>query len=104
MIPDRYVPKKISQISRNDKKVAVVGRVIDSTVASFILEDETGKIEVFFDEQDVASRERVDNDKIMRAFCTLVDEQLKANVVQDMTGVDLNLLKTVDELYSKAGV
>jgi uncharacterized protein YdeI (BOF family) len=98
------VPKKVAEISRKDKKVSVVGEVVDATEDSFILDDGTGKIEVFFDEEASAGSEKVAKGKTIRAFCSIDGEQLKPDVVQDMTGADLNLLKTVDDLYSKAGV
>ena len=104
MLPDRYVPKKISEIGKNDKKVSIVGKVIDASAASFILDDGTGKIEIFFDEEDTASREKTAKRKAVRAYCSIDGQRLKLDVVQGLTGLDLNLLKTVDELYSKAGV
>jgi len=104
MLPDRYIPRKISEISKNDSKVSVVGKVADLTDDSFILDDKNGKIEVFFSEEDAEGREKIEKGKMVRAFCSLVAEQLNLDVAQDLTGLDLNLLKTVEELYSKAGV
>ena len=126
MLPDRYVPRKISEISKNDKKIAIIGKIVDVTDDSFILDDNSGKIEVFFGEEGLEgltglegsaglevpeslevrseSSEIVEKGKTIRAFCSVADDQLKLDVVQDLAGLDLNLLKTVDELYSKAGV
>lgn len=106
MLPERYIPKNISQINKNDKKVSVIGKVVEMKADSdsFIIEDGSGKIEVFFEKENSEGREKPSSGKTIRAFCTLVGEQLKLDIVQDMTGADLNLLKTVDDLYSKAGV
>lgn len=107
MLPERYVPKGISEISKNDKKVSVVGKIVDVTTDSFIMDDDSGKIEVFFgDDQQtgVAGTENISPKKTIRAFCSVVGDELRLDVVQDLTGLDLNLLKTVDDLYSKAGV
>jgi hypothetical protein len=107
MLPERYVPKKISDISKNDKKIAVVGKVVEVTTDSFIMGDGNGNIEVFFgDDQQtgVAGSEKIASKKTIRAFCSIVGDELRLDVVQDLTGLDLNLLKTVDDLYSKAGV
>jgi len=98
------VPKKIAQISKNDRKVSIVGTVVSSTDDSFVLDDGSGKIEVFFEKENAEGRERIKKDKTIRAFCTLVGEQLKLDVAQSADGLDLNLLKTVDDLYSKAGI
>jgi uncharacterized protein YdeI (BOF family) len=106
MLPERYMPKKISQINKNDKKVSVTGKVVEmkADTDSFIIEDGSGKIEVFFEKENFEDHEKISSGKTIRAFCTLVGEQLKLDIAQDMTGADLNLLKTVDDLYSKAGV
>jgi len=104
MLPERYVPKKIAQISKNDRRVSIVGTVVSSADDSFILEDDSGKIEVFFEKENAEGREKIEKDKVVRAFCTLVGEQLKLDIAQSADGLDLNLLKTVDDLYSKAGV
>lgn len=106
MLPERYIPKKISQINKNDKKVSIIGKVVEMKADSdsFIIEDDIGKIEVFFEKENSEGRDKIGSGKTIRAFCTLVGEQLKLDITQDMTGADLNLLKTVDDLYSKAGV
>lgn len=104
MLPERYVPKKIADISKSDKKISMIGKVIEAKDGSFVIDDNSGKIEVFFETENSEGRERVAKDKTIRAFCTLVGEQLKLDIAQDSTGLDLNLLKTVDDLYSKAVV
>ncbi len=107
MLPDRYVPRKTTEITKTDRKVSILGKVVQSTADSFTLEDDNGTIEIFFGENfegGSPARVKIEKNKIVRAFCTVVGEQLRLDVVQDLTGLDLNLLKTVDELYSKAGV
>jgi len=104
MMPERYVPKKISEISKSDRKLSLVGKIIETTPEkkSFVLDDDTGKIEIFIgDEFGGAIGEQ---NKTIRAFCVLVGDRLMLDVLQDLDGLDLNLLKTVDDLYSKAGV
>ena len=104
MLPERYVPKKISDISKNDKRVAAVGKVVDASADSFILDDGSGKIEVFLSEESSADTKAITPKKTVRAFCSVMGDEVRLDVLQDLTGLDLNLLKTVDELYSKAGV
>jgi hypothetical protein len=88
-----YNPKKISHISAKDSKVALVGSVVQNKDKSFILDDGTGKIEIFFD-QGIDS-------KLVRAFCSISEEKLSADAVQNLDGMDLNLFKRVEDLYSR---
>jgi hypothetical protein len=112
MLPERYVPKKIAAISESDRRIAVVGTletIIDEETSEshVIVDDGTGKIEVFFDAGEnatAAETVRNENGKLMRAFCTNEDGQLRLDALQPLDGADLNLLKTVDELYEKAGL
>ncbi|MEM5829591.1 MAG: hypothetical protein QW040_02735 [Candidatus Aenigmatarchaeota archaeon] len=94
---EHYLPRKISSISRIDSKVALIGKIAKVSENSFILEDETGKIEIF-------SEEEVKEGELVRVFCSLVDGKLKADVVQDLKGFDLNLFKKAEELYKKEGL
>lgn len=106
MLPERYVPKKISQIGKTNRKISIIGKVVEMNAGaeSFILEDDSGKIEVFFEKENSGGHERIESGKTVRAFCSLIGEQLKLDIAQNLGGLDLNLLKTVDDLYSKAGV
>ncbi len=113
MLPERYMPKKISQISKTDKKISIVGKVVEISSEAeqpeaeadyFILDDDGSKIKIFFEKENSEGREKIEKGKLIRAFCMLVGEQLKLDIAQDLSGLDLNLLKTVDELYSKANV
>ena len=104
MIPERYVPKKISEISKSDRKLSLVGKIIEINPEkkSFVMDDDTGKIEIFIGdefEEDIGEK-----NKVVRAFCVLVGDRLMLDVLQHLDGLDLNLLKTVDDLYSRAGV
>jgi len=104
MLPERYLPRKVSEISKNDKRVSLVGCVIEKADNSFILDDDSGKVEVFFGEETSKDLSIIEIKKTIRVFCSVIDEKLKLDIVQDLSSLDLNLLKTVDELYSKAGV
>ncbi len=96
-MPTYYKPRKISQIMNADNKIAVVGRVIQIDENSFILDDDTGKAEIF-------SEEAVEQNKIVRAFCAIAEGKLKAEIVQKLENFDLNLFKKIEELYNRAGV
>jgi len=102
----RYVPRKISQIEKTDTNIAVTGKVIESKENSFILDDDTGKIEILMQMEGMESLKdvNVDEDDFVRAFCTIIGTQLKADVVQSLKGLDVEQLKKIEELYNKAGV
>jgi uncharacterized protein YdeI (BOF family) len=101
-----YIPRKISKIGKNDSKIAITGEVVESKDDSFILDDGTGKIEVFnqLEGTDSPKGVKVDKDDFVRAFCTMIGTQLKADVVQSLKGLDVEQLKKIEELYNKAGV
>ena len=92
-----YTPKQISEVIPTASKVSIIGHVVDTGENSFVLDDGTGKIEV-------SSDMTVKKNKLVRVFCSVVDEKLKADVVQDMEGLDVELFKKVKHLYNRAGV
>lgn len=92
-----YKPKRISQVTKEDSRVSVIGKVLEVGENSFVLQDDSSVAEVF---SDIAA----EKDKLIRVYCSVIEGQLKADVIQDLTGFDLNLFKKVEELYNKAGV
>jgi len=92
-----YKPKRISEIKDEDRLVAVVGKVIDTSENKFILDDDSGRIEIETDK-------KLENNEIVRAFCTIENGKLKANIIQNMDGLDMELFNKVKELYNKTGV
>ena len=94
---EHYLPRKISSISKSDSRVALIGKVVKALENSFVLEDETGKTEIF-------SEEAVKEGELVRVFCSSLDGKLKADIVQSLKGFDLNLFKKVEELYKKEGL
>lgn len=92
-----YAPKQVSDVKTTDSRVSLLGKIIGAGENSFVLDDGTGKIEIMSD--FIPERNR-----LFRVFCSVADEKLKADVVQDMEGLDVNLLKKVEGLYNRAGV
>jgi len=92
-----YIPKQISEVSPKDSRVSITGNVVNAGENSFVLDDGTGKIEVISDIP-------VGRNKLVRVFCSVVEEKLKADIVQDVEGLDSNLFKKVKELYNSSGV
>lgn len=95
-MPDHYLPKKISSVSKSDSKVSVVGTVSEVSENSFVLDDGTGKMEIISDQP-------VEKDETVRVFCSSVEGKLKADTIQSLKGFDLNLFKRIEELYRKEG-
>jgi hypothetical protein len=93
-----YKPKNISELNvKTDSRVAIIGKVVDIGENSFVLEDTTGKVEIVFEGA-------VERDRLVRAFCSIIDERLRADVVQDLKNFDVDMFFKVKELYNKAGV
>ena len=92
-----YKPKRISQVTKEDSRVSVIGKVLEVGENSFVLQDDSSATEVFSDIH-------AEKDKLVRVYCSVIEGQLKADVMQDLTGLDLSLFKKVEELYNKAGV
>ena len=118
MLPERYMPRKFSSISKSDKRVSIVGKIVEvkADSNSFVLSDATfnessggknkNKVEILLESENSFNREKVEKEKgkLVRTFCTLLGEHLKLDVLQPLDGLDLNLSKAVDELYEKAGI
>ncbi|MBI4010395.1 MAG: hypothetical protein HY361_04390 [Candidatus Aenigmarchaeota archaeon] len=92
-----YKTKTISQVTKEDSRVAVIGKVLEVSDSHFILQDDATTTEVF---SDIPA----EKDKLVRVYCSVIQGQLKADLIQDLTGFDLTLFKKVEELYNKAGV
>ena len=101
MLPEKYEVRSISKITDDDRKVSVIGVVTELKEGSFVLDDADGKIEVFFDKK---FSERIKEGMSVRVFCSIEEKKMNLDVLQDISGLDLNLLNTVEELYSRAGV
>ena len=97
MRAQRYIPKKISEIKETDGKVSVIGKIQESQLDSFVIEDETGKLELF-------SEQKVEAGNLVRVFCSLAEGRPKAEIVQSLNGFDINLYHKVEDLYRKVGV
>lgn len=105
MIQRHYKPKKISKIKTSDRRVSIIGKVHSVNNNSFILDDDTGKIEIFIsDETHVKEKSKIKEGALVRVFCDIDGDKLNANVFQILEDLDFNLFKSAEELYNKAGV
>ncbi len=87
-----YRYKKIALIEDTDTKFCLLGKVEDVGEGYFILSDETGKTKI-------SSNFKVEKGSLARVFCTKFDEEIIADFIQNMEGLDLNLWKKAESLY-----
>ncbi len=100
-----YIKKSIDEINPEvDLKVKIVGLVVDKTETSIVIDDGKSKARVFLEPEWM---ERVSIHQLIAVFGSTIpsDEgiELKADAIQDLTGLNLNLYKKVEELYKKWG-
>ncbi len=104
---NHYVKRKIPEINPNiDLKVKILGFVVDKKDDTILLDDGSGKVKIFVDMPGIM--EKININQLLRVFgSTLpIDNgfEIKADVVQDLSGLNIDLYKKVEELYNKMGV
>jgi hypothetical protein len=104
---NHYEKRKISEINPDvDLKVKVLGFVVDKKDDTILLDDGNGKVKIFIDMPKMM--ETIDLNKLIRVFgSTLpIDDgfEIKADIVQDLSDLNIDLYKKVEELYNKMGV
>ena len=90
---ERYIRRKISNL-RGDSRVTLIGKVIEVKDNSFILDDGSGKIEIFWDGE-------VEKGSCIRVFCSKVNDEFKADIVQKMDEKEFYLFEKFNELYKR---
>lgn len=93
-------PKKIKDISpENDIRVRLLGRVIDKSENGIIIDDGTGKSEITIDSE--TELENINLNDVLRIFTRVLPlengYELRAEIIQDMNKLDLDLYKKVYE-------
>jgi len=106
--PNHYPNKKISEINpENDFKVRVMGFLVDKKGDTLVIDDGSGKIQIFVDKPDIIS-EKLELNQLIRVFGSIVpiDEgfEIKADIIHKMSNFDINLYKKTEELYNRVGV
>ena len=96
-------PRRISEISKEDEQVRVVGFIVDDGESSLLLDDGSGRLNVVFDDPSLISDVEVGNK--IRVFGTplSIDDgfELHAEIVQEFDDLDLDLYKEVREKVRK---
>jgi len=100
-----YAKKNINEVNPDiDLKVKIIGLVVDKTDSSIVIDDGKDKVKAFLEPEMI---DKIDIHQLVAVFGSTIPSEdgfeLKADVVQDLTGLNLNLYKKVEELYKKWG-
>ena len=102
MKQDFYYHKKISDLDlQADRKVCVFGKIENvAEDKNFVINDGTGRLEVVNDKLN----ETIKQDSMVRIFATNFEGKIKADIVQDFSGSDIELFKKTMEIYERSGL
>ena len=87
-----YKLRKVASIENDDTKLTLLGKVIDAGEGYFIISDDTGKIRI-------NSNFKVEKGDLIRVFCSKFDEEITADFIQNMNGLNWELWKRAESLY-----
>ena len=91
------VPRKVNGISQNDVRVSVTGTVIDVSENGMVLDDDTGRISISFE-----NRPNLKTGQLVRVFGRVMPAaegvELRGEILQDMSGLDTALRKRSEAL------
>ncbi|RLI98388.1 MAG: replication protein RepA [Candidatus Aenigmatarchaeota archaeon] len=91
------VDRKVSEIKQDDVRVAIIGTVLDAQGNRLAIDDGTGNVNVSF-EEDVST----EPGKMVRVLGRVMPMEggveIQGDALQDMSGLDMELKKKVDEL------
>lgn len=98
------VERKIKEINpETDSKVRVIGTVISKTENSLMLDDGEGTVQVFIDSKAL---QNITERKIVRIIGHILPNasafDIKAEIIHDMTGLNLKTYETVQKLWKNA--
>ncbi|MBU0898804.1 MAG: replication protein RepA [Nanoarchaeota archaeon] len=91
------VEKQISEIKSDDLRLRLLGIVVDKKDTTLVMDDGTGKTEIIFNEAV-----NTEIGKFVRVFGRVVPMEsgfeIHGEFMQDMSGLDMDLLKRVRQL------
>src|SRR3989338_3461465 len=102
-----YPRRRIIEIDPSvDYKVKIIGVVVDKKQDAIMVDDGSGRVKIFVDFPILV--EKLDVNQLVAVFgSTLPLENgfdIRAEVIQSLNGLDINIYKKVDDLYKKLGV
>ncbi|MCK4555139.1 MAG: OB-fold nucleic acid binding domain-containing protein [Candidatus Aenigmarchaeota archaeon] len=104
----RQVPARVQKIKEidisKDARVRILGKILSKAGDSFVIEDDTGKIDVFSTPEIIS---RLYDGQIVRVYAQVAPDgtgnfNLRAELVLDATGIDINLYKLAEKMWIKA--
>jgi molybdate-binding protein len=100
-----YLPKKISDIDSNDTRIRITGIVIEITDNNILIDDGSGSIRVSVNSPELL--ENISINSLIRIYGLVVPAEngfeIRANIIQDLSDLDINLFKKTQEVYKKWG-
>ncbi len=102
--PSPAAPRLIGKIRPDDDRIRVVGTVKSvNEDGSFLVEDQTGAIQVIPSDNSQAHTIKINDGMIIRSFGTVEVSMdgghiLRADLIQDFSGLDLQLYHKVREV------
>lgn len=95
-------PRKISEIAADDAKVQILGTVVDRSADFFILDDGSGNVKVQLTAPEI---DMIKTGQPLRVFGRVVQAgnefEIRADFVQDMSGLDAQAWKKATEIWAK---
>ena len=90
------IPRKIAEINpESDIRVRLLGRVVDQSENSLILEDDSGKAEIIAEDMDFD----FNKGSYVRVFARVLPLEegfeLRAEIIQDMKELDMELYRRI---------
>jgi hypothetical protein len=101
---NHYNTKKITEINpENDFRVKVMGFIVDKKDDTIIMDDGSAKLQVFVDLPNII--DTLNTNQLVRIFGSVMPTddgfEIKADIVQDLSDLNVKLYKKVNELYEK---
>lgn len=97
----RYVEKKISELDEMDSNVRIIGFIVDKKDNIIVLDDGSSKIKIFTDATNVIDNLEVN--QLVGIFGSVIPVEngleIRADIIQDLSDLDINLYKKVNRLY-----
>jgi hypothetical protein len=100
LIPRRLpgAEKAISEITKNDTRVSILGTVIEKNENIVILDDGSGRAEIKFEEPV-----DIEIGQIARVFGRVIPMEngfeIYGEIMQDMSKIDINLYRKVNNMW-----
>ncbi len=100
---NHYTEKRIIDLDEMDSKVKIMGFLVDKKENTIVLDDGSGKIKIFTDATNVIDNLNIN--QFIRIFGSIIpvenDIEIRADIVQDLSGLNIDLFKKTKELYNK---